>query len=133
MELFFNNGIETEIEYNNFAKYVAMEEKLLNIENGDYSDFQFMKKTNPITKVARVLEICKNENAEQFVNAIGGQSLYSKVEFSQYNIHVNFIKTADFNYNQFSSDFKPNLSIVDVLMHNGQARTLDLIKKYKLV
>jgi len=126
-------GIETKIECNNFEKYIEQEEKLLNVEEDDYSHFQYLKKTRPNTKVARVLEMSKNENASVFVNAIGGQQLYSKKEFLNYGIDLYFIKTLDFEYKQFSQPFTSNLSIVDVLMHNGKNETLNLIKKYQLI
>ena len=126
-------GIKTEIEYNNFEKYIDLEKQLLMVDQGDYSAFQFMEKTRPVKKVARVLELVKRENASDFINAIGGQSLYSKEEFSNYNVNLNFIQTAEFSYPQFKSDFNPHLSIVDVLMHNGKDNTLELIKKYSLV
>lgn len=126
-------GIETEIEYNNFEKYVVLEEKLISIDKGDFSAFPYMEQTRPIKKVARVLEIAKNENAAEFINAFGGQDLYSKEEFSAYNIDLKFVKTNDFSYKQFNSDFNPNLSIVDVLMHNGKDATLNLVKNYELI
>ena len=126
-------GIKTEIEYNNFNKYEQLEEKLIQIDKNDYSDFMYMEKTKPLKKVARVLELSKIENADYFVNAIGGLSLYSKEEFIQYGIKLNFVKTSDFTYKQFTNSFVPNLSILDVLMHNGKEGTLRLIKKYQLV
>lgn len=126
-------GIDTIIEYNNINKYVELEDKLLEIDENNYSKFQYMKKTRPEKKAARILEICKYENATLYVNAIGGQALYSKDEFSRYGIDLKFIKMQDFQYPQFSQKFEPNLSIVDVLMHNGSEGTYQLIKKYTFI
>lgn len=126
-------GIETIIEADNTKKYFEMEKKLLKIDENDYSHFQYMEKTKPEKKVARILEICKTENATTYINAIGGQNLYFNEDFSKYGIDLKFIQTEKFEYPQFSHDFQPNLSIVDVLMHNGSLGTKDLIKKYTII
>ena len=126
-------GIQTEIVHSNFNKYIEIERKLQEIENGDYSQFEYMEKTKPIKKVARVLAISIDERADIFVNAIGGRELYSKNEFMKYGIDLKFVQTNEIEYSQFSSSFIPNLSIVDVLMHTGKIGTLELIKKYTLI
>jgi hypothetical protein len=126
-------GIDTEIEYGNYEKYIQLEKELIEVENGDYSKFLFLEQTRPIKKVARVLTISKNEKADIFVNAIGGQTLYSKEEFLQYNIDLKFIQTNELSYSQFSPSFTPNLSIIDVLMHNGKNGTFDILNNYELI
>ena len=92
-----------------------------------------MEKTKPIKKVARVLEMCSCENSNYFINAIGGQELYSKEEFKEYGIDLYFIKMDNIEYKQFSNEFVPNLSIIDVLMHNGKEGTKELLNRYTLV
>lgn len=126
-------GIDTKIEYEDLNKYSDLEEQLLEIDTNNYSQFKYMKKTNPEKRVARILEICRYENASTYINAIGGQTLYSKEEFAKYGVDLQFIKMHEFRYPQFSEDFEPNLSIVDVLMHNGSEKTKNLIKKYSLI
>lgn len=126
-------GIETVIEYDNSNKYIQLEKQLLDIDNNNYSQYQYMTKTNPEKRVARILEICRYENASTYINAIGGQKLYSKEEFAKYGIDLQFIKMHEFSYPQFSQNFEPNLSIVDVLMHNGSEETKNLIRKYSLI
>lgn len=126
-------GIDTKIEYEDLNKYSDLEEQLLEIDTNNYSQFQYMKKTNPEKRVARILEICRYENASTYINAIGGQTLYSKEEFAKYEVDLQFIKMHEFRYPQFSEDFEPNLSIVDVLMHNGSEKTKNLIKKYYFI
>ncbi|NCU28937.1 MAG: hypothetical protein EOM85_04710, partial [Candidatus Moranbacteria bacterium] len=78
-------AIDTVIEYDN-SKYVSLEDNLLLVDNRDYTPFQYLEKTTPIKKVARVIEICKEEGSTFFINAIGGQSLYSREEFAKYGI-----------------------------------------------
>ncbi len=125
--------IDTLIETDN-TSYIKMEEQLCDIDKGDYSAFSYLTKTNPVKKVARVIVMCKNEDCTYFVNAIGGQSLYSKEEFKQYGIDLHFISTnSDIQYNQRQVSFEPNLSIIDVLMHNGKERTKALLNRYTLI
>ena len=126
-------GIDTTIEYSNLNKYDDLEEMLLEIDKDNYSQFQYLLKTKPEKKVARILELCKSENATTYINAIGGQDLYSKEEFLKYGIDLNFIKTEEFDYPQFNHNFQPNLSIVDVLMHNWSEGTKKLLDKHTLV
>lgn len=64
----------------------------------------------------RILDICRQENAERYINAIGGMELYDKSIFEKENIQLSFIKCNDVSYSQFKNAFVPWLSIVDVLM-----------------
>ena len=115
--------------------YLEIEQGLKLVENGDYSAFPYMNQTHPIKKVARVIAICQYEGAHHFVNAIGGMELYSKEEFAQYGVKLNFIQMHDIRYSQKCSDgsFEPYLSIIDVLMHNGKEKTKELLNQYTLV
>ena len=125
--------IQTEID-SNVERYLDLEERLCDIENSDYSRFVHLH-TMPIKKVARVLEICKAEESNFFVNAIGGQELYDKDEFKQYDIDLFFIKMNNVQYSQNCTDgsFEPGLSIIDVLMHNGKEGTKQLLNEYTLI
>ena len=66
----------------------------------------------------RVLDICESEKAKVYINPIGGMELYSKSIFSEKNIDLFFIQTNKVIYKQFSEEFVPFLSIIDVLMFN---------------
>lgn len=81
----------------------------------------------------KVMHICKLLGADTYINAIGGQELYSKEEFKQNGIDLYFIKMDNIEYKQFSNEFIPNLSIIDVLMHNGKEGTKELLNRYTLV
>ena len=126
--------IKTEI-VSDCSCYSYIEKGLRLVENCDYSAFPYMEKTNPIKKVARVIALCKFENADTFIHAIGGTELYSKKELAGYGIDVHFIKMNELSYSQNCSDgsFEPNLSIIDVLMHNGKEKTKLLLNEYTLV
>ena len=81
----------------------------------------------------KVIEICKNRNAEIYVNSIGGISLYDKEEFKDNGIILNFIKSNPIKYQQFNSEFIPWLSIVDVMMFNSKEKIKEYLKEYTLV
>jgi len=72
----------------------------------------------------KVIEICKELKATDYINPIGGVELYDKQRFEKEGINLNFIKTQGVEYNQFGNDFVPHLSIIDVLMFND----LDTVK-----
>ena len=126
-------GINTQIEADN-SRYLPMEQLLQSIET-DYSLLPYLQKTKPIRKVARVIEMCRCEGADHFLNAIGGQQLYSKDEFAQYGIRLDFVQTNPIQYRQDTKNgtFVPNLSIIDVLMNNGREATRSLLTQYTLV
>ena len=81
----------------------------------------------------RVLDMCKLSDTTHFVNAIGGQKLYSKEAFLAEGVKLSFIKMDEIQYKQFNNEFVPNLSIVDVLMFNGKEKTKELLNKYQLL
>jgi hypothetical protein len=69
----------------------------------------------------RVLAICRALGAGEYINAIGGEELYSRDEFRRRGIVLKFINSRPFEYPQFGPHFVPSLSIIDVLMFNSQA------------
>ena len=66
----------------------------------------------------KVLALCEAVAADTYVNTIGGVDLYSKDVFLARNVNLKFIKPKPFQYVQFSNEFVPWLSIIDVLMFN---------------
>lgn len=86
-----------------------------------------------LTSQNRVLDICKKENASVYINPIGGLELYSEKYFSENNIKLNFIKSPTINYNQFNTEFVPNLSIIDVLMFNDVSTIKEFLTNYELI
>ena len=81
----------------------------------------------------KVLAICKEQKCKTYINAIGGQELYTKEEFLKENIELKFIKTKNIVYQQFNNNFQSNLSIIDVLMFCGQEKTKLLLNEYDLI
>ncbi len=126
-------GINTQIETDS-SRYQLLDQQLQNIED-DYSLLPYLEKTKPHRRVARIIEMCRQEGADHFINAIGGQQLYDKEEFAQYDIRLNFIQTNPIQYRQDSKTdiFVPDLSIIDVLMNNGRDATRQLLMQYTLI
>jgi hypothetical protein len=82
----------------------------------------------------KVLALCRHVGADVYINAIGGQELYSKEDFSKSGIQLRFIKSRPFQYKQFGHAFVPWLSIVDVLMFNSKEVALDYVtNEYDLI
>ncbi|MFN8356502.1 MAG: WbqC family protein [Spirosomataceae bacterium] len=81
----------------------------------------------------RILDICAQEQATDYVNAIGGMSLYQKEDFAHVGIRLHFQRTRSIQYSQFGNDFVPWLSIIDVLMFNPIEQTRHLLTQYDLI
>jgi hypothetical protein len=81
----------------------------------------------------KVIAICKKNNADKYINAIGGQILYSKEIFLNENIALKFIKSKYIDYKQFNHDFVPWLSILDVMMFNSKEEISKMLEQYELV
>jgi len=92
-----------------------------------------LKKNNDLKGQSKILNICELLNAKQYINAIGGQELYQKEAFSQQNIELRFIKNKSIAYQQFQSPFRPNLSIIDVLMFNDKEQVKHYLTEFELI
>lgn len=88
-----------------------------------------------LTKPAqdKVIDICKMLEGTQYINAIGGQELYSKEDFAKEGLALNFIKMKPIEYQQFKNKFVPNLSIIDALMFNGSEVVNKMLDEYELL
>ena len=81
----------------------------------------------------RIIAIVNELGGDRFVNPIGGQDLYSPAEFAENNIDLRFLDCKAEPYKQFSHEFVPNLSIIDVLMFNSLAQIRVLLKQFNLI
>jgi hypothetical protein len=80
----------------------------------------------------RILDICRQEGADTYINVSGGRALYSHKAFKQAGIQLYFMKSINQKYKQSSNTFWPNLSIIDVLMHCGRKYTQQLLNNFEL-
>jgi len=81
---------------------------------------------------ARVLDICRQEKADIYINAPGGRALYNPQHFRQQNVELRFLESAPIEYQQFGPDFYPSLSIIDVLMFNSREEARKLVGQIAL-
>jgi hypothetical protein len=81
----------------------------------------------------QIIHICKIENADSYINPIGGLQLYSKQIFSEHRINLLFLKSGQIRYRQFSRAFEPGLSIIDVMMFNSIEEINLLLDNYELI
>ena len=89
--------------------------------------------TKASTKEARLKRICHSNSAGTYINPIGGMELYDKEDFLKSNINLLFLSVNDLTYQQFSSCFTPNLSIIDVLMFNSSTEVKRMLKECSLI
>ena len=80
----------------------------------------------------RVIDTCLAEHATDYVNAIGGEALYSREAFSARGIRLQFVRTAPIEYPQFGGPFVPSLSVIDLLMFNSVDGARALLKRYEV-
>ena len=81
----------------------------------------------------RILDICKKENASEYLNPIGGKLLYNKEKFLKENINLYFLESGNIEYKQFSSKFVSNLSIIDIMMFNSPDEIKTHLVNYSLI
>jgi hypothetical protein len=81
----------------------------------------------------RILDICKREKSEHYINPIGGIEIYSKELFERSSVKLSFLKTKPLHYRQFSDQFVPNLSMIDVMMFNSKEQIIDMLNLCELV
>lgn len=89
--------------------------------------------TTGLKKEERIIEINKKLGSKNYINAIGGQELYSHENFLRQGIQLNFIESTIKEYIQFKNEFIPWLSIIDVLMFNSKDEIKEQLKSYNVI
>lgn len=107
--------------------------KYLGLETEFKASSQVFFETKGMDRADRLIAICHSEGADQYINAAGGTKLYDKRDFAKKNIDLSFIKSFPLEYKQFSNDFVPALSIIDVLMFNHVEELNNLLMQYELI
>lgn len=72
-------------------------------------------------KVLNIVNILKAEQAADYINPIGGQDIYTKEQFAEHNIRLDFINGTG------------SLSIIDVCMNQDKDFVRETIMQYQLV
>ena len=92
-----------------------------------------LKKDSTLCGQNKVLSICAELGASQYINVPGGRDLYEREAFSKQGVKLSFIESKEIEYSQFGGVFEPNLSIIDVMMFNDRAQCSQLLEEYSLV
>jgi hypothetical protein len=116
---------------------VAMESieatlKYIDVERKTTTTFGRYNNTH-LKGAERIADICRQENATTYLNAIGGQKLFSKDYFAAQSIQLQFLKPNLTTYAQNSPQFIAGLSILDVLMWNDPATVKAMLSDYTLI
>lgn len=82
---------------------------------------------NTLKSQEKVIAICKAREAVRYINPIGGNELYSRDQFAQAGIKLQFLESCPVEYVQFGDGFVSSLSILDVLMFNSLKTVADAV------
>ena len=96
------------------------------------SSYEKYHHTYDLKKAERLIEICKINHCNHYINPIGGIEIYNKKQFKDKGIKLNFLKTELIPYKQFKNEFIPGLSIIDVLMFNSIHETREMLNNFEL-
>jgi hypothetical protein len=90
--------------------------------------------TRGMDRADRLIAITKALQSTNYVNAIGGASLYDKPYFAERGINLSFVKADLKEYPQIGSkEFVPGLSIIDLVMNSSVEGILPHLASYELL
>ena len=92
-----------------------------------------LNKDKSLKNQDKVIHICKLLEADEYINAIGGQELYKRDDFSKKDLGLRFLNTPLNEYKQFNNTFIPGLSIIDVMMFNSTDEINRMLNNYELI
>jgi len=79
----------------------------------------------------RIISICQDLGASEYINLPGGIQLYEGLEFKKKSVQLLFLCPRKITYRQYCKNiFTPKLSIIDVLMFNGLEETKNLLNSF---
>ena len=64
----------------------------------------------------KIIAICKSLGYKEYLNPIGGVELYSKKQFPEEGINIDYLENIEKPYQQLGKEFIGSLSIIDVMM-----------------
>lgn len=113
----------------NFFKYIGVEKEFF-ISSKKFSS------TKKLRGIERLVSISKKLNCENYLNLIGGLSLYKKEDFKTKDVQLKFVKPSLLPYKQpnlNSDNFYPSLSIIDVMMNQSADEIHNQLESYHLL
>lgn len=79
------------------------------------------------------IRICEQLGASEYLNPIGGITLYEKKKFREHELGLRFLQPTIRSYNQGRNGFEPSLSILDVMMFNSPDQIKAMLNDYELL
>ena len=92
-----------------------------------------LKINHELKRENKIIAICRELDANNYINPIGGVDLYDKGVFNKNGINLSFIKSRIIHYKQFDNEFIPWLSIIDVMMFNSTKSIQLMLKEYEII
>lgn len=123
-------------EADNLANYLAYQLQTLAVFMGIGTKFVVTSrcyKNEGLSGQLRVVDICKREEADIYINPQGGLSLYDTETFCSAGIDLCFIMMRPLPYQQRDPGFVPYLSIIDALMEVGQVEIKRHLDAFDLI
>jgi len=108
------------------CNYLSLKDVNFSESNGRYNNEE-------LKGADRLIDICRQEKIEKYINPSGGMAIYSKNYFSERKIILDFLKSKIDAYDQNAADFISGLSIIDVMMFNDVEKINDFLNNYELV
>ena len=112
-----------------FFEYVGVEKQFL-VSSKEFSSTKSSERSERLIKITKCL------GSKNYINAIGGNSLYNKKEFAAKGINLNFVKPLILPYiqcNVAQGEFNPSMSIIDLMMNLSQYEILTHLDSYELI
>ena len=81
----------------------------------------------------RVIAISNAVGASEYINSIGGITLYNGAQFRAAGIELSFLKCNSSPYKQYTEPFVPALSILDVMMFNTTEEIRTMLQQYEVL
>jgi len=125
-----------ESSQNNLSQYIIDTHSMVNDYLGIKTKFLIsssINKNNELKGQDKVIEICNKLGTKTYINSIGGKELYSKSDFINVGMELFFLKSKITEYKQFSNNFIPWLSIIDVMMFNSKEKIKEMLNQYELL
>jgi hypothetical protein len=119
LSLFITNSLEAILDYLDITTEILFSSDL--------------NKDSGLKGQDKIMSICKELKAETYVNPSGGIDLYDQDYFNINGVDLFFIKAECSPYNQFSLEFEPCLSILDVMMHNSPKNIKQMLNDFVLL
>ncbi len=123
------HGLITELNYNSIVGVL----EFLDINSSKVIKTSSIYNNADLVAQKRIIDICMQEKADVYINAIGGQNLYQKDAFNQCGMELCFLKSREINYPQKSDIFVPYMSILDVLFNVPMQEVKNLFNNYDLL